>query len=469
MQRFRIISIGVTACLAIGWAHRAMAADTEALRPFAKNAHYWQFKGKPVLLLGGSVEDNLFQIPNLTTHLDLLKSCGGNYVRNTMSSRDEGNVWPFQRIDGKYDLDQFNEEYWQRFETFLNETAAREIIVQIEVWATFDYYRDPWAKQNPFAPQNNSNYTTKTSGLPNRVNSHPLALKNPFVRSIPAEANLPVVLKYQEKFVKKMLSYSLRHGHVLYCMDNETAASPAWSAYWAKFILAHAEQAKRTVFLTEMRDPWNILDHKHDVTFNNPDLYEFVDVSQNNHNKGQKHYDLPLKRRKQLRNAPRPLNNVKVYGVDGGRFGNSRDGIERFWRNIFVGTASTRFHRPNGGLGLSKPARRNIQSARKVTNAFDIFHSEPRNDLLSGRKANEAYCLANHAGECAVYFPSMGEVTLTAGDAEKPVRIRWYAIDTGEWLPETTASGPKMKLKPPAVGQWAVLVQDEKVPKRNTP
>lgn len=413
-----------------------------------------------MLLLGGSVEDNLFQIPDLKEHLDLLKSSGGNYVRNTMSSRDKGNVWPFLLVDGKYDLDQWNEEYWRRFDTFLTETAAREIIVQIELWATFDYYRDPWFQFNPFAPRNNRNYTAKASGLPNLVNSHPLALKNPFVRSIPSEANLPIVLNYQRKFIEKILSYSLKHGHILYCMDNETAASPAWSEYWAKFVEQHAQQVGRKVYLTEMRDPWNILDHKHDVTFNNPQLYGFVDISQNNHRSGQQHYTAPQVRREQLRAQPRPLNNVKVYGVDGGQFGNSRDGIERFWRNIFGGLASTRFHRPNGGLGLSPPAQRNIQSARQFTDSFDIFSCNPRNDLLSDRAPNEAYCLANPKSEYAIYFPTAGEITLTVENSTA-TEVRWYAIDQGKWQETTSAVGPMLRLKTPDKGQWAVLVRAE--------
>ena len=407
-DRIRRIVVRSLICIVAAFCGTTLHGAVDDILPYVENPGYWQYRGKPVLLLGGSVEDNLFQIPELIKQLDLLESVGGNYVRNTMSSRDEGNVWPFKMVDGKYDLDQWNDQYWQRFDTFLKETQKRSIIVQIEVWATFDYYRDPCEKHNPFAPKNNRTYTTKSSGLPNRVDSHPLQLRNPFVRSIPSEENLPIVLKYQEKFVEKLLSYSLQYGNVLYCMDNETAASPAWSEHWAMFIRRHAEQAGKPVYLTEMRDPWDIMDRKHDGTFDHPQLYGFVDISQNNHNKGQKHYDLPQRRRQQIADNPRPLNNVKVYGADTGRFGNSRDGIERFWRNIFGGLAATRFHRPDSGLGLSPQAQRNIHSAREVTDAFDIFSCEPHNDLLSERSENEAYCLANPAGQFAVYFPAGG-------------------------------------------------------------
>ena len=78
---------------------------------------YWEYNGAPVLLLGGSDEDNLFQLPGLEQQLDLLASIGGNYVRNTMSSRDSGNVWAFHLdpVTGLYDLGTWNQEYWDRF------------------------------------------------------------------------------------------------------------------------------------------------------------------------------------------------------------------------------------------------------------------------------------------------------------------------------------------------------------------
>jgi len=100
------------------------------------NPRYWQYKGEPVLLIGGSKDDNLFQIPDLKEHLDLLTSVGGNYVRNTMSARlDKGfEVQAFaQRPDGKYDLDRWNDEYWRRFESLLSLAEERDTIIQIEV------------------------------------------------------------------------------------------------------------------------------------------------------------------------------------------------------------------------------------------------------------------------------------------------------------------------------------------------
>ncbi len=114
------------------------------LRPWKENPWYWSYHGEPVLLLGGSDDDNLFQWPEreLIAQLDRLASAGGNVIRNTMSDRkDQGfEIYPFKQLDsGLYDLKVWNEEYWQRFERMLLQTADRRIFVQIEIWDRFDY------------------------------------------------------------------------------------------------------------------------------------------------------------------------------------------------------------------------------------------------------------------------------------------------------------------------------------------
>ncbi|MGI9456720.1 MAG: hypothetical protein ACR2NU_09170, partial [Aeoliella sp.] len=115
--------------------------SAERIQLYKKNPRYWQYQSEPVLLLGGTKDDNLFQISDVEQHLDLLSGVGGNYIRCVMSGRDQGNAWPFaQNDDGKYDLTRFNEEYWKRFDRLLESTHQRNIIVQIEVWAFHDFF-----------------------------------------------------------------------------------------------------------------------------------------------------------------------------------------------------------------------------------------------------------------------------------------------------------------------------------------
>ena len=442
---------------------QALTEPKKKIEIYGKNPAYWQYDSKPVLLLGGTKDDSLFQIPDLKDHLDLLKSVGGNYIRNTMSSRnDKGfEVKPFMKLDnGKYDLNQWNEEYWNRFQNMLKWTQQRDIIVQIEIWATFDYYRDHWSV-NPFNPKNNINYTAGQTGLPEQVNSHPIRCENNFFWSVPAERNQKTVLKFQRRFVDKILSYSLKFGNVLYCMDNETSVTPQWGKYWSQYINSKAKAAGLRVNTTEMWDKWDLAHPMHNATFDHPENYSFVDISQNNHQKGQQHWDNAQRQRSRIADNVRPLNNVKIYGADEyGRFGNDRDGMERFWRNIFGGLASARFHRPTSGLGLGKKAQANIRSMRLLTDKIDIFTCAPHNNLLSNRKPNEAYCLANPGAEYAVYFTNGGEVTLDISTLKKPPVVRWLDIMKSRWLDvQRVELKGKLTLRCPSQGYWAVLVQ----------
>jgi len=440
----------------------AASSSKRWIEIYKQNPAYWQYNGKPILLLGGSKDDNLFQIPDLKEHLDLLKSVGGNYIRNTMSSRkDKGfEAQPFKKLpNGKYDLDLWNDEYWRRFYNMLKLTQECDIIVQIEVWATFDYYRDHW-EVNPFNPKNNINYTVEQAQLPVQVNSHPTRTENNFFWSVPAERNQKTVLKYQQSFVDKMLSYSLQFGNVLYCMDNETSVTPQWPKYWSEYIKAKTKEAGVTVHTTEMWDKWDLAHPQHNPTFDHPETYSFIEISQNNHQKGQTHWDNAQKQRARIAKNVRPLNNVKIYGADTGRFGNDRDGMERFWRNIFGGMASARFHRPDSGLGLSDKAQANIRSMRLLTDKMDVFTCEPHNDLLSDRQPNEAYCLANPGKQYAVYFPDGGEVTLDISAMKKSLTIRWLNIMTCQWSDaKRIEAKSRLKLRCPLSGYWAVLIQ----------
>jgi len=447
--------------------HLAIAADSaDGIQPWSQNPRYWVHKGRPVLLLGGSKDDNLFQIPDLQEHLDEIRAAGGNYIRNTMSDRrDKGfEVYPFQqRPDGKYDLGQWNDEYWRRFENMLRWTAERDIIVQIEVWDRFDYSTKNW-EPHPYNPKNNVNYTYEQSGFAEHYPDHAGTNKQPFFFTTPDQRNNTVVFKYQQRFVDKMLSYSLKHDHVLYCMDNETSGQEAWGAYWAGHIRRRASEAGRKVCLTEMWDAWDLKSDEHKRTLDHPERYDFADVSQNNQKKGQEHWDNFQWVRARVTEQPRPLNTVKTYGADGGRFGNNRDGLERFWRHILGGAASARFHRPDSGLGLSAPAVAAIQAARKLESLIKLWEVEPANHLLSDREANEAYAAARPAVAYSLYFTDGGSVGLNLQDAPGRFDVRWIEIATGEWANrQTIQGGAVVTLAAPAPGHWvaAIIRPDE--------
>lgn len=460
----------VTTCLlcAVLGAVSAPGRAGEELRPWGENPWYWACKDKPVLLVGGSDDDNLFQWPEkeLIEQLDRLAAAGGNLIRNTMSDRkDRGfEVYPFkQGKDGKYDLGKWNREYWDRFERMLRETEKRGIIVQIEVWDRFDYTdtggADRW-QIHPYNPRNNVNYTYEESGFAERYPDHPGANRQPFFFTTPKQRNNTVVLKYQQRFVEKMLEHTLRRGNVLYCMDNETSGEEAWGRYWAEFIKERAAKKGRTVFVTEMWDNWKLTDDVHKRTFDHPELYDFVDVSQNNHISGEKHWDNFLFAREYLSAKPRPMNTIKTYGADGNKFGHTdQDGIERFWRHLLAGAASARFHRPDSGLGLNDKAVTSLRAVRKLESKIPLWSVHAANALLSDREPNAAYLAADPGKAYALYFPAGGKVTLDLSAAPVPLNAHWIDVATGEWGPvQPLDGGAKREITAPGPGNWAAAV-----------
>ncbi|MDR8391954.1 hypothetical protein NC796_12420 [Aliifodinibius sp. S!AR15-10] len=417
--------------------NQEVITDNNVIQPYSENSWYWQYEGEPVVLIGASDDDNLYQWTGkkLTDHLDLLTSLGGNYVRNTMSDRDEGNVYAFDEVkDGVYDLDQWNQEYWDRLEFFLEETSKRDIIVQLTLWDHFDL-SGSW-DQHPWNPQNNVNLEEGIIEGEEDVYGGSLS------------QNIEPVLNYQQKYIKKLMSVTLQYGNVLYNINNEGSQSSEWDNYWAKFIKQQANEAGRDIHVTSMIfDPSSSV--RHAMTFS--DIYSYVDISQNNQDsrggRGPAHYNNIMDWRKKLGANPMPMNNVKVYGSqDGPNYsaGSGREAVERFWRNIFAGTASSRFHRPAGtwGTGLNERAQTSLKAMSMLLEELDIFNASPHNDLLSSfvelqPSAMEAYCLADIGEQYAVYFPG-GRYTIDLDPwvfAEK-MKIKWLHINEGTWSEE---------------------------------
>ena len=444
------------------------AQEPPALRPWPANPWYWSLNGQPVLLLGGSDDDNLFQWSEqkLVAQLDRLAAAGGNYIRNTMSDRRiEGfEVYAYaRRPDGRYDLGQWNDEYWQRFERLLRETARRNIIVQIEVWDRFDFTDHTSEKHwqaHPYNPANNVNYTAAQSGLATRYADHPGLNRQPFFFTTPNQRHNRTLLAVQQRFVDKLLDHSLGYDHVLYCMDNETNGEEAWSRYWAEYIKEQARRRGQQVQVTEMWGDWRLTGAEHRRTFDHPELFDFVEVSQNTHKSGQRQWDDLAAARAYLSGQPRPMNTVKVYGADGSDFGQTdQKGIERFWIQLFGGSAAVRFHRPDAGLGLGDLAVASLRAARKLNERVPLWSVQPANGLLAEREANEAYLVADGRGSYGLYFPAGGSVQLDLKDAPGQLTVHWIDIKSGEWgEQQAITGGHPVAITAPGPGNWAAAI-----------
>ncbi len=469
------------------------AADTNAdrIKPYKANPRYWQYRGKPVLLLGGSKDDNLFQRPDLKEHLDEIQAAGGNYIRNTMSDRHatrktldaraEGEigfeVYPFKMMpNGKYDLNQWNEEYWKRFRNLLKWTSERDIIIQIEVWDRFDYTDfhdfDAWLAQ-PYNPANNTNYTLEQSGLaPEYRKQHPSRDQQPFFHTIPGtdqyRQQYDIIRNYQERFVDKLLSYSLPYRNVLYCMNNETSTPAKWGQYWIDFIQQRAKKAGVDVYTTDMFDDGHQPESSKQIRIelDTAETYNFIDISQvNSRHFNEDHWEKLMWYNREIKQHPRPLNNTKIYGSGGSSYGSGtpEDGIERFWRNIMAGCASARFHRDGAGNGLKPIAKASIAAARHVESMVNWWDIRPQNNLLQDRESDEAYLACQPGASYVLYFTDGGSVGLDVKAHPLDATLQWINIATGKQGPTQKMTGGKiLPISAPGNGSWvAVMISSE--------
>ncbi len=453
LDAFGLLAPAVVALAFVGCA-AASAADGGRIQPYAKNQRYWQYKGKPALLLGGSKTDHIFLLDDLKAHLDEIAAVGGNYVRCTMSQREGLDLKPHKRLpNGKFDMDQWNKDYWKRFANCLKWCDERDIIIQIEVWDRFDFSKSNW-ETSPWNPKNNTNYTYAQTGFARDYPQHPSRDRQPFFHSIPGMAGyapkIDLVRRYQEAFVSKMLSYSLKYGNVLYCMDNETSTPADWGKYWIEFIQAKAAKKGVAVYTTDMFDDgWMGQKAVHTrLIFADPKHYMFADISQvNSRNYNETHW-------KQMRwlveqvdkKHPRPCNNTKIYGSGYHTFGTGgpEDGVQRFWRNLIGGCAAVRFHRPDSGNGLNDFAKASIKAARILERLIPLWECEPRMDLLSRRSRNEAYLTAKPGKYYALYFTDGGSVRLDLSDAPGAFDVTWISVSMGIEVQTSQAGGYRL-------------------------
>ena len=453
--------------------------DNSGIQVFSDNRYYWQYDGIPLLLLGGAKEDNIFNFQEgLVQYLDQLEANGGNYIKNIMSSRTPGNVYPFLKTaDGLYDLNQWNPEYWDRLDRFLGLCAERDIVVQLIIWDLWDYFMTDaslgfgennkgW-ESNPFNPALNVNYTATETGLATTINYHPTARpsNHKFFKTVPNLENIAMVRNYQEAFVKKIMDTSLPYKNILYCINNDMGEDMEWSKYWSSFIRNEATKIQKKIYITDMHRSSNLGSTEQNAILTDRNHFDFFEASQNNLNSGDEHYGRIISARNRVRDNAVPFNNSKIYGGVEGFAGGVDESIQRYWKTIFAGSAATNFHkegpRPNAfSLGFNEQGRAQIKHMRMFADAMNSFSPAPTNNLLSNRSENEAFCLSHQNNQYAVYFPNGGNVTLNLKQANGSYIMRWFDIVNGTWSAETEVQGARdIELTTPGTGHWAVLLK----------
>ncbi|MGQ0567695.1 MAG: hypothetical protein ACT4OK_21885 [Gemmobacter sp.] len=472
---------------------------TGPIRPYAANPFYWEYHGAPILLLGASVVDNLHHWHDLEAHLDELQAAQVNYLRVSLSmgtraahggdDRPLPHDQPFLQLpSGRYDLNHWDPVFWDRLERLLTLAHERGMIVELELFNRFDFWRGFW-QANAWNPRRNVNYTEAETGLAPTYAEHPTEDVQPFFHSVPTLADQPVLLSYQIRYINRVLDLTLRFDNVLYTINNETSTDPAWGRYWIDHARARAEAAGKEIYLTDMfeehvlsRDPWQ------QQVVANPGVYDFVSAGQvtSLRSTAAEQRSQLAWLRQELAAAPRPITVSKVYGSDAHRLTDyrrrsfqrygDRTAVHSFWMTLMSGTSSARFHRINAGLGPSPRAFAAIRAARLMEAVVAPWDMVPADELLlSNGQVNiaadetalgvafalpEAHAMARPGQGYAVFFTRGGEVELvvqTTGPEQ--FDLRWIDIETGAWGPsEQVGIDRRRRLSAPGSGSWLCVL-----------
>jgi hypothetical protein len=214
--------------LVLGVRH-VSAEKAEPIRLLPKNPHYFVFRGKPTVLITsgehyGAVMNRDFDFRRYLSTLEAdglnyTRLFGGSYVevpaksfgilRNDLAPAPGHFLAPWKRSEvkgyagggNKFDLEQWNPEYFQRLHDFISEASQRGIVVELTLFSS-QYGELQW-NYSPFNSNNNVNHTDAVDWkkLETLENGN--------------------ILKYQESYTQKLVREANGFDNVIFEIQNE--------------------------------------------------------------------------------------------------------------------------------------------------------------------------------------------------------------------------------------------------------
>jgi len=126
---------------------------------------------------------------------------------------------------GKCDLTSFNQNYWSDLKGLLADANEKRIYVQISLFDACSLEAHPQLRwtQHPFNKSNNINGVFDFGVSADNENDF-------------YDLNNPVLLQYQELYVRKLVNETRSYENVIYEIINEGDVKGDWINYWVNFI-----------------------------------------------------------------------------------------------------------------------------------------------------------------------------------------------------------------------------------------
>jgi hypothetical protein len=428
------------------------AAASGPLRVDPNNPRYFtDGSGKAILLTGShtwsNFQDNGGSNPppifDYSAYLDFLQANNHNFFRLwtweqsrwTLETADD-NYWfypmtPFKRtgpgnaLDGlpRFDLTQFNQDYFDRMRQRIIQAGNRGIYVSIMLfngWSVSKFkspgLNNPW-KGHPFNSKNNIN---GINGDPNGDDSGEET----------QDLSIPAVTAIQEAYVRKVIDTVNDLDNVLYEISNESASSPeniAWQNHFIDFIHNY-ESGKPKQHPVGMT-----VDYPNG---NNSDLFS-------------SHADW-ISPNGSMDNPP-PADGTKVILADTDHLCGICGDEKWVWKSFTRGQNPIFMDGYDGsayGVGGSDfdpndprwpILRKNLGYVLTFANQMNLEKMTPHGEL-----ASSGYCLANPSvsdAEYLVYLPDGGTVNVDLSSTPGTLNYDWFTPATGSLVSGGTVNG----------------------------
>ncbi|MBI5385717.1 MAG: serine hydrolase [Verrucomicrobia bacterium] len=461
MKSFVTFLVGAV-CLTAGQTHCLNAGQPPApdlrmgpLRVHPANPRYFADNGQRAIYLTGShtwhvLQDQGPSYPpqpfDFDAFITFLRTNHHNFFRMWTWEHSRWACWstsdkfwyrpaPYRRIEGhgiaqdglpKFDLTEFDPEYFQRLSNRVDQARSNGIYVAVMLFQGVSvefkkpHYKLPW-NSHPYHRSNNVNQIdadTNGDGQGYDFHQWPLA---------------PGVWDLQRAYLRKVIDAVNGFDNVLYEVANECHTnSQTWQYEVIKFIKnyeATSKPRRHPVGMTAEYPNGGTTD-----LFASPADWISPSVAD---------WD---------KDAPPVATGHKVILADTDHLPGQRGDADFVWK------AFTRGNHPivMDDLAVTNAARISARRAmgvtRRLAERLDLAAATPHGEVTSS-----GYCLAHPGQEYVLFLPAGGEVSVDLSAAAGQFRVEWIHPVKGTLTrAETLAGGAKRTLKAPFAGQAVV-------------
>ncbi len=452
--------IACTVCLLV--ALTAAGPMNGPLRVHPKNPRYFTDDSGKAIYLAGSHHWNNLQDPaklgkpltekfDYDGYLKFLEKFNHNFMRMWSWEVGENDLYyepapwirtgPGTTSDGKpkFDLKQFNPEYFKRLRSRVIAARDRGIYVSVMLfqgWSIYSHgYGNPW----PVHPFNKMNNINGIDGDPGNDG------EGKEVHTL----KVPAVTRLQEAYVRKVIDTVNDLDNVLYEITNETAIfSKDWQYHMIRYIKKYeATKPKQhpvgiTAFDSGREGSMKAL-------FASP--ADWISP-QNDGVSGD------------YRNDPPAADGRKIIISD----------TDHLWGvggdSIWVWKSFTRGHHPiymdplrkQDWVSISEAqmndARKAMGQTRRFAKRMNLALMQPAQEIASTR-----FCLANPGAEYLVFLPQGGSITVDLSAATGKLNVEWLDIENDKNMTaDKIAGGGKCQIRAPFAGAAVLYLSKDR-------